>query len=210
MVKNYVWLILAILLCQGILQGRDVQDFKPIPTQYIMNYLSQSGTKWRGNNEWIKDLKKGVSIETNFSCIRDTQTDDWYGAQGVAVKLSDIFHSWLYINTIKAEFVITQENDGLVIIKSMINETEVITDVQEIEILKSFIKENEKYQNGVVLGQSKDDYSECHQTLIAKFRDATNKDSTNKAKTTRVNSCTTKMPVDLFIKEIEKNRNGFN
>lgn len=191
--KNYFWLLLVILSCQGVLQAEDNQDYA---TQYIMQILAASGTKWRGNKEWIKDLKKGVSIETNFLFMSADTKEKRLLSTGAIVKAYDILHfifGFENVYTIKAKFAITQENDGSVSIASSIKDTR-FSSVNPCDTPQQAMDVEED--------QKKDNYSECYRKIISRLNR-----ETNKVEYTMASSCTTKIPLDLFIKEIEKNRN---
>lgn len=198
MCKKSILFLFALLLCPGFFNAQSYDCAKP--THYVMQFLAKSGTKWYGNEEWVKDLKEGVSVETNYLYMHDTRNGTSLKYTGVSVDAYDIRKT--PVDTVKAKFIITLDPNGLVIITSLIEDAEVaeVTNLQEIKNLKSLIEEvNDKTENQT------DDFSECHYKISPDFDD-----TTHILRVKLSSSCKTKMPLELFLKEREKNCDGFN
>jgi len=183
-------------------KGDSCSDCAP-PTQYIMQFLAKSGTRYRGSQDWLDELKKNKKVRTNFLVTRDTRLQKY---SGVAVRGHDFASLFgeVPVDTVKARFELSiNDDDNFVEIKSDIEDTEVkkVFNSNEIEQLKKSVElcDGKSEKQG-------DNCSECCYEIRVFWDEKTR--TLQKKLTT---SCSSKVPLDLFIQMLNehKSKEGF-
>lgn len=155
------------------------------PTEYVMQFLKKSGTKWKGDTNWKEQLvtiQKGQKIQTSFA---RTHLAEYVGVAATYFRLNEM--------GVKSSFVITPADNYFEIV-SEIEEKEVKAPSEaELQEAKRF---NRLHPNG--LTDIQEDYcSKCEYQVQVAFDEKTGKlSSVSKAK------CTSKIPKHLFKSEV--------
>ena len=179
--KNKLMLV-VFMLSQGFLIAENNHDPDFVnDTKLIMKFLSKSKTKWNGDTEWIKNLKKDRCVETNYSLTRYNPYKDKVAKETNAC------------------FKISKEDDDFVNVISHIEYSQ-IGKVSESEIAE--LKEKIECYREKSKNVDSDDYSTCDYECKIDLDE-----KTKIFRMTLISNCKTKIPFELFKKKMrEMNR----
>ena len=154
-------------------------------TEYIMQFLAKSGTKWKGAQGWLQDLKNNKTIKTNYLTTHDHFEKLEYS--GFSVTAHDFAQKFaeVPVDTVKARFEISLVSDDV----------EIISDIEDIEVKRMSESIIIKKRSVDII----DSFSQCRHSLeTEEYRE-----DNRLLAITRV-SCNTKIPFEVFLKEIHK------
>jgi len=150
------------------------------PTEYIMQFLRESGTLWKGDQKWEKTLKNNTPVHTNFA---KTHSHKYFGLYATILN----FYNNLNENNTIAKFEIS------------LNDTHVkITSHIKVEVIQ--IDENET-TNNPTLNEivQEDNFSRCNHKIKASTAS-----DTNTSHVTLVADCESKIPYKLFMQKMSE------
>lgn len=155
------------------------------PTEYVMQFLKKSGTKWKGDTNWkekLEALKKGQKIETSFA---RTHLTEYLGVAATYFRLNE--------TGVKSTFVITSADKCFEIVSEIEQQEVKVPNEAELQEAKRFSR---LHPNG--LTDLQQDYcTECeYQIQIALDAQTGKLNTISKAK------CTSKMPKHFFTSEL--------
>ncbi len=191
---NYSVLFLTTFLISNILPCEQSTQDQCSPTEYIMQFLAKSGTYYHGSSDWVESLKKNKAAKTNYVATRGTRLIE---SSGIVVSAHTCFSvfSEVPVDTVKAYFELSLTDDDCVIIASRIEDIEVrkVLDADEIAKVKTASLPEEKLS---------DTCSECTSVIKVDWDK-----KTNTLRTKMKTRCESKIPLTLFLKELNKQRN---
>lgn len=192
--KFYIFSFL--LLCLSVQSQENASKDCISITEFVMQFLAKSSTKYRGSTAWINDLSaKNAQVETAYA---KTWNHHYQGLAAFALhNAPDLIKT--KENMLTSSFKVKHTQDDTIIIDASISDTEFVKMSSEKEADEI---QKKAFQINGTTNDLEDALTKCSVQHFIEFDE-----QTNVAKITQKYNCKTTLEVLEFLKDIKRFKN---